>query len=56
MWGETLESEQDVWDVFHAYLTGGLNKAGQKVTKVSNIIIFLCFFFIFDIYLGSLME
>ncbi|XP_037772828.1 methylenetetrahydrofolate reductase-like [Penaeus monodon] len=34
VWGETLESEQDVWDVFHAYLTGGLNKAGQKVTKV----------------------
>ncbi|KAK7085065.1 hypothetical protein SK128_003544 [Halocaridina rubra] len=34
MWGETLESEQDVWDVFHAYLTNTKNKAGQKVTKV----------------------
>ncbi|XP_042229331.1 methylenetetrahydrofolate reductase-like [Homarus americanus] len=34
MWGESLESEQDVWDVFHAYLTGSFNKTGQKVTKV----------------------
>lgn len=37
MWGERLESEQDVWDVFHAYLTGSCNpKTGKKVTKVSN--------------------
>ncbi|KAK4299390.1 hypothetical protein Pmani_028322, partial [Petrolisthes manimaculis] len=34
MWGESLDSEQDVWDVFHAYLTGTCNKAGNKVTKV----------------------
>ncbi|XP_063880009.1 methylenetetrahydrofolate reductase (NADPH)-like [Scylla paramamosain] len=35
MWGERLESEQDVWDVFHAYLTGSCNpKTGKKVTKV----------------------
>lgn len=53
MWGETLESEQDVWDVFHAYLTGALNKAGRKVTKVSDIIIFYLFFFILFMYLES---
>lgn len=34
MWGETLDSEQDVWDVFHAYISGTCNKTGQKVTKV----------------------
>lgn len=34
MWGETLECEQDVWDVFHAYVSGSCNKTGQKVTKV----------------------
>lgn len=37
MWGESLEGEQDVWDVFHAYLTGTCNpKTGKKVTKVRN--------------------
>lgn len=35
MWGQSLEGEQDVWDVFHAYLTGSCNpKTGKKVTKV----------------------
>ncbi|KAK8723977.1 hypothetical protein OTU49_011381 [Cherax quadricarinatus] len=34
MWGESLECEQDVWDVFHAYVTGTANKTGKKVTKV----------------------
>lgn len=34
MWGESLETEQDVWDVFHAYLTGSCNKTGRKITKV----------------------
>ncbi|XP_066942782.1 methylenetetrahydrofolate reductase (NADPH) [Macrobrachium rosenbergii] len=34
MWGETLESERDVWDVFHAYVSGSCNKTGKKVTKI----------------------
>ncbi|XP_060578071.1 methylenetetrahydrofolate reductase (NADPH)-like [Ruditapes philippinarum] len=33
-WGQELESEQDVYDVFRNYLTGETNKAGVKVTKV----------------------
>lgn len=37
MWGESLEDEQDVWNVFHAYLTGSCNpKTGKKVTKVRD--------------------
>jgi len=31
MWGETIESEEDVWDVFTRYLTGEPNKNGVKV-------------------------
>ena len=34
MWGETLDCEQDVWDVFERYLTGELNDSKKKVTKV----------------------
>ncbi|XP_071552419.1 methylenetetrahydrofolate reductase (NADPH) [Panulirus ornatus] len=34
MWGEILECEQDVWEVFSAYVSGSCNKAGHKVTKV----------------------
>ena len=30
-WGAELRSEQDVWDVFTAYLSGTNNKAGFKV-------------------------
>lgn len=56
MWGETLECEQDVWDVFHAYLTGGLNKGGKKVTKVSDMV-FLSVFLAFSLYFsGSLIK
>lgn len=33
MWGENLESEQDVWDVFARYLTGAEDANGKKVTK-----------------------
>lgn len=35
MWGEELCSEQDVWDVFHCYLSGQLNKSGCKITKIA---------------------
>ena len=35
MWGEELTSEQDVWDVFHCYLSGKANKAGHKITKIA---------------------
>jgi len=31
MWGETLESHQDVWDVFYCYLSKNSNKNGFKV-------------------------
>ncbi|CAL4122393.1 unnamed protein product [Meganyctiphanes norvegica] len=34
MWGETLESEQDVFGIFEAYVTGEENKGGIKVTKM----------------------
>jgi methylenetetrahydrofolate reductase (NADPH) len=34
MWGDTIESEQDVWDVFTCYLTGELNKKGVKVREI----------------------
>ncbi|RXG69831.1 Methylenetetrahydrofolate reductase [Armadillidium vulgare] len=34
MWGETLESEQDVWKIFACYLTGQPNPSGNKVTMV----------------------
>lgn len=33
MWGEELETEQDVWDVFTNYVTGENNKNGIKVEK-----------------------
>ncbi|KZS15104.1 Methylenetetrahydrofolate reductase [Daphnia magna] len=35
MWGEELCSEQDVWDVFHCYLSGQPNKCGVKITKIA---------------------
>jgi methylenetetrahydrofolate reductase (NADPH) len=35
MWGEELCSEQDVWDVFHCYLSGQPNKSGCKITKIA---------------------
>ena len=34
MWGEEVSSEEDVWDIFHCYLSGHLNKYGHKVTKI----------------------
>ncbi|CAG7828543.1 unnamed protein product [Allacma fusca] len=34
MWGFYLESEQDVWDVFYAYITGRENRNGVKVTRI----------------------
>ena len=34
MWGEELNSEQDVFDVFKMYITGETNKAGVKVRKL----------------------
>lgn len=33
-WGQELQSEQDVYDVFRNYITGAKNKDGVKVTKV----------------------
>ena len=33
MWGEELECEQDVWDVFGNYIGQKLNKAGVKVER-----------------------
>jgi len=35
MWGETLESEQDVWDVFDCYIAKKPNKAGVMVTRTA---------------------
>ena len=35
MWGNQLTSEQDVWDVFHCYLSGQPNKGGHKITKIA---------------------
>lgn len=32
MWGYELKCEQDVWDVFHKYLTGEPNSSGIKVS------------------------
>ena len=31
MWGEEITCEQDVWDVFHNYISGQPNKNGVKV-------------------------
>ena len=33
MWGEELNDEQDVWNVFSSYLTGEPNAKGHKVTR-----------------------
>jgi hypothetical protein len=38
MWGETIESEEDVWDVFTRYLTGEPNKNGVKVNNEQHVI------------------
>ena len=38
MWGETIESEEDVWDVFTRYLTGEPNKSGVKVKTDFDIL------------------
>jgi len=35
MWGETLESEQDVWDVFDSYIAKTPNKNGINVTRTA---------------------
>jgi len=35
MWGESLQSEQDVWDVFDAYIAKKPNKAGVMVTRTA---------------------
>ena len=35
MWGEAIESEEDVRDIFVAYLSGITNKAGVKVRILS---------------------
>ena len=48
MWGESLESEQDVWNVFEAYLSGEPNKAGVKVWCFQKLVhigdgMILCF-------------
>jgi methylenetetrahydrofolate reductase (NADPH) len=34
MWGQTLTSEQDVFEVFHSYIAGVPNKNGVPVTKI----------------------
>jgi len=31
MWGERINTEEDVWDVFTRYLTGEPNENGVKV-------------------------
>ena len=31
MWGEELNSEEDVWEVFSNYLSGAVNKHDTKV-------------------------
>lgn len=33
-WGESLQSERDVWDVFYSYISGQLNKKGLKVCSI----------------------
>lgn len=35
MWGNELNCEQDVWNIFHCYLSGQPNKDGVKVTKIA---------------------
>lgn len=35
MWGETLETEQDVWDVFDCYIAKKPNKSGVMVTRTA---------------------
>ncbi|ODN02155.1 Methylenetetrahydrofolate reductase [Orchesella cincta] len=34
MWGHSVDSYQDVWDVFYHYLMGLPNKNGVKITKI----------------------
>ncbi|CAH1773146.1 unnamed protein product [Owenia fusiformis] len=34
MWGQELQTEQDVWDIFHKYITGEDNAQGTKVTSL----------------------
>lgn len=34
MWGEEITCDQDVWNIFHLYLTGELNNDGVKVGQV----------------------
>lgn len=34
MWGEKLDCEQDVWNVFCRYLSGEPNECGVKVTRI----------------------
>ncbi|KAK2710426.1 hypothetical protein QYM36_011823 [Artemia franciscana] len=34
MWGHTLETEEDVWQVFVNYLSGQVNSQGQKVKRI----------------------
>jgi hypothetical protein len=36
MWGESIECEQDVWDVFTSYLTGEPNRNGVKVLELES--------------------
>lgn len=36
MWGHTIESHQNVWDVFYHYLAGTPNKNGVKVSIQNN--------------------
>jgi len=33
MWGNQLDSEEDVWNVFTRYITGELNSAGVKIRR-----------------------
>lgn len=35
MWGEELTCEQDVWDVFHCYISGEPNKSGIRVSRIA---------------------
>ena len=37
MWGDSLETEQDVWSVFEAYLSGKPNKAGVQVCCLVSV-------------------
>jgi hypothetical protein len=37
MWGERLQSEKDVWSVFHNFITGAKNEHGVKVSEAEPL-------------------